>query len=58
MHFAAQYGKYDICKFIIETGEDPNPLTNNGTSVLDLTSNEEIRNLICQKLKEDNTQSV
>ena len=58
MHFAAQYGKYDICKFIIETGEDPNPFTNNGTSVLDLASTEEIRHLIRQKLKEDNTQSV
>ena len=58
IHFAAKLGRYEICKFIIETGGDPNPFTNDGTSVLDLTSNEEIRNLICQKLKEDNTQSV
>jgi ankyrin repeat protein len=59
IHFAAQWDSYEICKFIIENGGDPNPTLNDGTSALELAgTNENIRDLILKKSKENQTPNV
>ena len=52
IHRAAQWGSYEICKFIIENGGDPNPTDNYGTSALECAgTNERIRDLILKNPK-------
>ena len=57
IHFDAQWDSYEICKFIIENGGNPNPTLNDGKSALDL-ADERIRDLILQKSKENQTSTV
>ena len=57
MHFAAQEGHTEICKFLIEIVEDKNPLNNTGLSLLHCAANKghlETYKLIMEHFKDKN----